>query len=248
MEGREGALEQPEFSTDPRDNGRLLVIVSALTESALSLAKRVVGQLRNLPPFMIPDNREAAVSLRVLASVPSWARDKNKRELFLHRSKLVTCFVGVATCQDADELTNATSLYKREVSQMGKKVLSTFCVVFGEESRLGAQLRGVKGDVLLLDQTSSALGEEDEERADLQASRLSQLLFKCLGQSLSQLTAMLHKEEDHSHSIAKKLEGSLTVADEEVQRWVPVINSPLVMKKQCYYSRLVLYPKSSFFR
>ena len=216
MEGREGVLEQAQFSKDVRDNGRLLVIVSALSEPALPLAKRVVQQLRNLPPFLIPDNREAPVSLRVLSSVPSWAQEKNKPQQNLQRRKLVACFLGVASCQDADELTDANADYIREASLMGRNVLSKLLVVFGSEKRLSAQLRGIKSNFLLMDLGSDGLGNKDQ--VGPQANGLSQRLFECLGQSLAQLTAMQRKEDESCRSIAKKLEGNLTVADEELQK------------------------------
>ena len=212
MEGREGALEQAQFSKDVRDNGRLLVIVSALSESALPLARRVIVQLRSLPPFLIPDNREAAVSLRVLASVPNWAQEKNKPQHNLPKRKLVACFLGVASCRDGDELMDANGDYNREASLMGRNVLSKLFVVFGSEYRLGAELRGIKSNFLLVDLGSGAL-----EKGDFH-SGLSQRLFECLGQSLAQLAAMQRKEDDLCRTVARRLEGNLTLADEESQK------------------------------
>ena len=214
MEGREGVLEQAQFSKDVRDNGRLLVIVSALSESSLPSARRVVRQLRNLPPFLIPESREAAVSLRVLASVPSWAQEKNKPQQNLQRRKLVACFLGVASCQDAHELADANADYNREASLMGRNVLSKLIVVFGPENRLGAELKGIKSNLFLVDPGSDSMGKEGPQLAN----GLSQRLFECLGQSLAQLTAMQRKEEESCRQITKKLEGNLTIAEEESQK------------------------------
>ena len=107
-------FEQPDLSTDITDNGRLNVAVLPLNDASRKTVNEISSFLRTLPPFQ-PGHTDGSLSLRVLTSLPYWAKEeKGKSEGTLNGSKKIYCLLCVAMCGDADDLTNALSAYRNK--------------------------------------------------------------------------------------------------------------------------------------
>ena len=121
-------LEQPDFSLDIQDNGRLHIVVLALTKSSHDLVRAIAGHLRTLPPFQPHDHNQndGVLSLRILTELPCWSRDeKHKSEGSLNGSKRLFGLFGVAHCLDVDDLTNATTVYKEIQTRISNPFMTT---------------------------------------------------------------------------------------------------------------------------
>ena len=103
--------EQPDFSTNVEDNGRVNIAVLPLTSCSQSLKKRILDHVRSLPSFQTRDqNQEGVISIRAVSSLPYWAKDeKGKSERIVNRYKNIYALIGVAYCDSIDEFTNIQS-------------------------------------------------------------------------------------------------------------------------------------------
>lgn len=121
--------EQPDFSLDVQDNGRLCFVVLGLTKSSASIVREITIHLRTLPPFKVP-NSEGVLCLRFLTALPYWSREKkSKSESILAGSKRLFGFLGIAHCHDPDDLLEAELNYKHHLERVSNHLMTNRFVV-----------------------------------------------------------------------------------------------------------------------
>lgn len=182
--------EQPDFSTDVRDNGRVLVVVYPLTQAAAPLAIRVAAYFRKLPPFQAAEQREGVLSLRFLCSLPHWAatNDSVKKEgTGSSRRRRLVCVFGVSHCKHEDEVTNASLTFMDLCSRFGSTLLVSRCLIYGPASRLGGGLTKDKHGFVLFDLPCS-LDAVAAWEGDLHLQRLEVMLSDCMATVYSKLS------------------------------------------------------------
>lgn len=111
-------FEQPDFSTDIEDNGRVNIAVLSLTTASQSLKKRVLDHIRGLPPFQpLGQNQEGIMSVRAVNSLPYWSKEgKAKSERIVNRYKNIYALIVVACCDSIDDLTDIMSGFGETIS------------------------------------------------------------------------------------------------------------------------------------
>lgn len=121
----EDIFEQPDFSLDVQDNGKLCFVVLGLTKSSADIVCALVAHLRGLPPFQSPGST-GPLCLRILTELPHWSREeKTKSEGFLNGSKRLFGFLGIAHCHDNDDFIDAESNYKKYLDLISNPLMTS---------------------------------------------------------------------------------------------------------------------------
>lgn len=163
--------QQPDFSLDVQDNGRLCFVVLGLTKSSSEIAKEITEHLKLLPPFQVPGRDGGVLSLRFLTALPHWSRVGGKKnESVVFGSKRVYGFLGIALCHDPDDLLEAESNYKAYLDIISDQLMTNRyllilkcvkcfllsmyhfhcrCLVFGDRNELERSLKGQEAFVLI---------------------------------------------------------------------------------------------------
>lgn len=125
MAGMEQLFEQPDFSTDIKDNGRINISIVALNDGSTKLVDEISNFLGSLPPFQHEDGK-SNMSLKVVKGIPSWGRErKGGTDGQLNGSKKIYCLLCVAKCKDTDDLTDASSNYTDQLRHASNPLMVT---------------------------------------------------------------------------------------------------------------------------
>ena len=129
-------FEQPDFSLDIQDNGRLCLVVLGLTESSADIVSDIAAHLKTLPPFLSPDSpTNGVLSFRILTELPYWSREeKTKSEGILNGSKSLFGFLGIAHCHDTDDYLEAEENYKMYLQKISNQFMTPKYVLITAES------------------------------------------------------------------------------------------------------------------
>ena len=132
MADLEKLFEQPDLSTDIKDNGRVNISLLSLNKNSLDLLDEIAVYLRTLPPFQHED-KSSSMYLRVLQSIPFWARERTNESEGVHLlngSNKIYCLVCIAQCKDINDLMDASSTYSDLLDHFSNSLMATRYIIY----------------------------------------------------------------------------------------------------------------------